>query len=84
MPQGTPHGEAPLGFIVFLVFAVLLTVYCATVFRMKELLESPRVGLKLSGVMTFLFGAVYFQYFLRELVVTPANDPKCSAATTAS
>ena len=45
----------------------------ATAFIVRAELQADPIGLSLSGVMTFFFGPIYFQYFLDDL---PALDPQ--------
>lgn len=41
-------------------------VYLVTVYKMRAALEGRPIDVPLGGVMTFFFGTVYFQYFLRD------------------
>lgn len=47
---------------------VVAVIYLVTIFRMRTALEEPPIGIPLGGVMTFFFGTLYFQYFLRDWV----------------
>jgi len=67
---GFRHEHSPLGGLWQLVYFVLLMV---SRFSLKSSLEehfntAEPVGLVLSGVMTFFFGGVYFQYHLSDIV----------------
>ncbi len=49
-----------------------LILYFVGIFMMRSLLErhyreAEPIGLSLSGVMTFFFGALYFQYHLHDI-----------------
>jgi hypothetical protein len=49
------------------VHGAILILYLVTGFLLKGELEDPEIGLSLSSTMTFFFGAIYFQYFLRDV-----------------
>ena len=51
--------EAFVGLSVFAIHVI-------TVFKMRAELESAPIDIPLGSVMTFFFGALYFQYFLRD------------------
>lgn len=51
-----------------LVGLSIFAVHVITVFKMRAELEGSPIGIPLGGVMTFFFGALYFQYFLRDWV----------------
>jgi hypothetical protein len=44
----------------------IAVLYLCTVFTLKSELEAEPIGIPLSGVMTFFFGPIYFQYFLHD------------------
>ena len=46
---------------------LLFGIYLVTVFALQQELEDTIPSLRLSGVMTFLFGPIYFQYHLQKL-----------------
>lgn len=48
----------------------IAVLYLVTVYKVRAALEEPPVGIPLGGAMTFFFGAVYFQYFLRDWAPT--------------
>jgi hypothetical protein len=47
--------------------------WVATVFTLRSELKQSPIGIPLSGVMTLLFGPIYFQYFLHDF------DPNSSS-----
>ena len=53
--------EGVVGITVFVLHIV-------TVFKMRAELESTPIAIPLGPVMTFLFGGLYFQYFLRDWI----------------
>lgn len=67
------HGDGTLqqakltfaGLEVMFGIAVLV-VYLTTIFKMRAALEDEPIGIPLGGGMTFFFGPLYFQYFLRD------------------
>jgi len=46
---------------------VLAGIYIVTVFALQQELEETIPSLQLSGIMTFFFGPVYFQYHLQKV-----------------
>ena len=56
--------------------------YLAAVFTLKGELESNPIGIPLGGVMTFLFGTIYFQYHLHDyMMAEPGGKPMVSGLT---
>jgi Domain of unknown function (DUF4234) len=55
------HTSSTLGNLLSLAVFVVLIV---AVFRLRSDLQSAPIGIKLNGVMTFFFNAIYFQYHL--------------------
>lgn len=54
---------------VGIVYAIgVIAIYLFTVFKVRAELESAPIGIPLGGAMTFFFGPIYFQYFLRDWV----------------
>jgi len=45
---------------------VQVILYFCTVFVLRSELQKEPIGIPLGGLMTFLFGTVYFQYFLSD------------------
>ncbi|MDR3736352.1 MAG: hypothetical protein P4L10_12545 [Acidobacteriaceae bacterium] len=45
---------------------IQVILYFTTVFVLRSELQKEPLGLSLGGVMTFLFGTLYFQYFLHD------------------
>jgi hypothetical protein len=60
--KGSPLVTAMI--VVGVVTAIALWV--ATVFRLRSELSQDPIDIPLGGVMTFLFGPIYFQYFLHD------------------
>jgi len=46
---------------------ILFGIYLVTIFALQDELEGAIPNLRLSGVMTFFFGPIYFQFHLRKL-----------------
>jgi hypothetical protein len=64
---GIRDGSTLFGVIFILGLLTFFGLWVATVFTLRsELSESP-INLRLSGVMSLLFGPIYFQYFLHDL-----------------
>lgn len=49
-----------------IAFVLIMTMHVVTVFRMRDAMQKEPVGLPLGPVMTFFFGAIYFQYNLQD------------------
>lgn len=43
-----------------------LVLYVMTIYTLRSELEAEPIGISLGGVMTFFFGAIYFQYHLHD------------------
>jgi hypothetical protein len=61
---GAKDGSALLGIITIGGMVAFFGLWVTTVFTLRSELEQSPIGLSLSGVMTLLFGPIYFQYFL--------------------
>jgi len=64
--MGATEDSSWLNVVIAVGVLGIVVLWIATVFTLRaELSESP-IDIPLGGVMTFLFGPIYFQYFLHD------------------
>ena len=59
---------------------LLYGIYVVIIFVLQQQIEETLPGTRLSGVMTFFFGPVYFQYHLRRVSLAGTASAPTSAA----
>ena len=62
------HALEPFARIVFIVLNI------TTAFTLRSQMESHPINMPLSGVMTFFFGTIYFQYHMNNYVLPDPNE----------
>jgi hypothetical protein len=75
--QFSGHGNeitAVMNVLTPLVQLMVAGFYFATAFMLRSQLEDFPINIPLSGIMTFFFGPIYFQYHLHDYAVPEAVD----------
>ncbi len=63
---GVPSDSAVIGIITITGIVMFFGLWVATTLVLRSELESEPIGIPLGGVMSVLFGPVYFQYHLHD------------------
>jgi preprotein translocase subunit SecY len=66
------NAQAIVASAILLARIALLVLWIVTVFKLRDELSSEPIDIPLGGIMTFLFGPLYFQYHLSDYVVPDA------------
>jgi hypothetical protein len=74
--------QSTMAIVSGLILIAAAVMYIVASFNLRTELEGAPFGLKLSGVMTFFFGAIYFQYHLQKLWLPVAGLPTYAPAAT--
>lgn len=66
-------GPPLIGGLMVFCFLSIMVLYTVTAFMLRSELQAEPIGIPLSGVMTFFFGPIYFQYHLRDFTWDMSN-----------
>jgi hypothetical protein len=73
MTSGSVSAMAAVGGLIMILYVVILVLGLVTVFSMRSSIQryynsTEPIGLRLSGLMTFFFNILYFQYHFSRIV----------------
>jgi hypothetical protein len=73
MTSGSASAMAAAGGLIMILYMVILVIGLVTIFSMRSSIQryynsTEPIGLRLSGVMTFFFNILYFQYHFSRIV----------------